>query len=154
MHEEVASLKTTGALEHPPKTSGLLGWASAVCEWSPCSQLIKARCEKYANSFVIWRTSRQKGWHLGETHIRFVYAWKQEGTGSWIFGVTCQSKHKSHIWNPDVKSYWMVHKRVDSEGVGGGGLQNFTGPFSLNINIFLESWAQAQSIGIFVGWFE
>ena len=44
-----------------------------------------------------------------------------------------------------------MYKLVDFEGVGGGGvvqggsgnwgggLQNFTGPFSRNINIFLES---------------
>ena len=33
----------------------------------------------------------------------------------------------------------------------GWGLHNFTGPLSRNINIFLESSAQAQSIGTLVG---
>ena len=51
------------------------------------------------------------------------------------------SKYKLHFRNSDVKSYRLVYKRVDSEGVGGeggsrggmrfgGGLQNFTGPLN------------------------
>ena len=36
----------------------------------------------------------------------------------------------------------------------GGGLHNFTGPLSRNINIFSESPAQAQSIGTLVGGFD
>ena len=33
---------------------------------------------------------------------------------------------------------WCINESI-LRGSGGGGLQNFTGPFSLNINIFLES---------------
>jgi hypothetical protein len=66
----------------------------------------------------------------------------------------CQSKYKLHIRNPDVESYRMVYKWVESEGVGrGGGLRIFwgvsrilLGHFHEMLNIFLEPWAQARTI--------
>ena len=33
----------------------------------------------------------------------------------------CQSKYRLHVRNPDVKSYRLVYKLVNSERVGGGG---------------------------------
>jgi hypothetical protein len=57
----------------------------------------------------------------------------------------------------NVKIYRLINKRVDSEGVRGGGvwelrgvLQFFKGPLLQNINKFLNSSAQAQSIGTLI----
>jgi len=58
--------------------------------------------------------------------------------------------------------YWYINESI-LRGSGGGGvcpggvgnfggvLQNFSGPHPANINIFLDSSAQAQSTGTLVG---
>ena len=43
------------------------------------------------------------------------------------------SKYKLHFRNSDVKSYRLVYKCVNSEGVGGGGVQGGLGSFGVYI---------------------
>ena len=62
--------------------------------------------------------------------------------------------------NPVKAIDWYINESIlrGSKGGGspggsgnfGGGLQNFTGPLSQNVNIFLESSAQSQSIDTLV----
>jgi hypothetical protein len=70
--------------------------------------------------------------------------------------------YKLHIRNPDVESYRLAYKRVNSEGsIGGwtfgglgnfwGGLQIFSGPLPANINIFWISQLKPSRLAPLLG---